>query len=303
VTDAIAIQATALERRYGSTLALRKLNLGIPSGRVVALVGPNGAGKTTLLRLCSGLDDPTSGHIEVLGWSPQRQPMMVLPRIGFVAQDRPLYRRFSVKDLLELGGRLNPRWDAGLARSRLKRVKIPLDRRADQLSGGQKAQLALALVLAKKPDLLLLDEPVAGLDPLARREFLQELMDAVASHQLSVVLSSHIVSELERTCDYLVILADGELQVAGEIDAILNQHSILVGPRAEDGIEKDPTVIRWSHSERQTTLLVRTDGRSAGQGWEHHEASLEDIVLAYLGRPESRSLPRPEMAPDPMATN
>ncbi len=247
-----------------STLAIRNLNLRIPSGRVVALVGPNGAGKTTLLRLCAGLDDPTSGNIEVLGWSPQRQPMMVLPRIGFVAQDRPLYRRFRVQDLLELGRRLNPRWDGTLARSRLEGVKIPLDRRADQLSGGQRAQLALAMVLAKKPDLLLLDEPVAGLDPLARREFLQELMDAVASHQLSVVLSSHIVSELERTCDYLVILAEGELQVAGEIEEILSQHRILVGPRAGEGIEDDPTVIRWSHSERQTTLLVRADGRSVG---------------------------------------
>lgn len=296
MTGAIAIQASALERRYGATMALRNLNVGIPSGRVVALVGPNGAGKTTFLRLCAGLDDPTSGRIEVLGWSPQRQPMMVLPRIGFVAQDRPLYRRFRVKDLLELGRRLNPRWDASLARSRLERVKIPLDRRAVQLSGGQRAQLALAMVLAKKPDLLLLDEPVAGLDPLARREFLQELMDAVASHQLSVVLSSHIVSELERTCDYLVILAEGELQVAGEIEVILNEHRVLVGPRAGDGIENDPTVIRWSHSERQTTLLVRTDGRSIGQGWEHHDASLEDIVLAYLGRPGSRALPPPELA-------
>src|SRR5258708_9664198 len=155
MSGAIAIQATALGRRYGATVAIRNLNLGIPSGRVVALVGPNGAGKTTLLRLCAGLDDPTSGNIEVLGWSPQQQPMMVLPRIGFVAQHRPLYRRFSVRDLLELGRRLNPRWDGTLARSRLDRVKIPLDRHADQLSGGQRAQLALAMVLAKKPDLLL----------------------------------------------------------------------------------------------------------------------------------------------------
>jgi ABC-2 type transport system ATP-binding protein len=289
------IEASGLGKRFGSTWALRGCSVRIPSGRVVALVGPNGAGKTTFLRLSAGLDVPTAGHIEVLGWSPQDQPTVVLPRLGFVAQDRPLYSRFKVKDLLELGRRLNPRWDDELARSRMKRLAIPLERPAGQLSGGQRAQVALTMVLAKRPDLLLLDEPVAGLDPLARREFLQDLMEAVAEKDLSVVLSSHIVSELERTCDYLVILAEGQIQVAGEIDVLVNQHRLLVGPRAASAVESDPTVIRFSHTERLTTLLVRSDGREIGSEWEIHQVSLEDIVLAYLSRPAARSMPPPEL--------
>jgi ABC-2 type transport system ATP-binding protein len=289
------IDASDLGKRFGSTWALRGCSVRIPSGRVVALVGPNGAGKTTFLRLSAGLDVPTAGHIQVLGWSPQDQPTLVLPRIGFVAQDRPLYGRFKVKDLMELGRRLNPRWDGELAQSRMKRLGIPLERPAGQLSGGQRAQVALTMVLAKRPDMLLLDEPVAGLDPLARREFLQDLMEAVAEKDLSVVLSSHIVSELERTCDYLVILAEGQIQVAGEIDVLVNQHRLLVGPRAATEVESDPTVIRFSHTERLTTLLVRTDGRDIGAEWEVHQVSLEDIVLAYLSRPSARSMPRPEL--------
>jgi len=289
------IAASDLGKQFGSTWALQHCSARIPTGRVVALVGPNGAGKTTFLRLCAGLEEPTAGHIEVLGWSPQAQPMLVLPRIGFMAQDRPLYGRFKVKELLELGRRLNPRWDGELAVSRIKRLGIPLDRSAGQLSGGQRAQVALTMVLAKKPDTLLLDEPVAGLDPLARREFLQDLMVAVVEHGLSVVLSSHIISELERTCDYLVILGEGQIQVAGEIEALVEQHRVLVGPRASSDVEKDPTVIRSSHTERLTTLLVRMDDRVIGPEWEVHQVGLEDLVLAYLSRPEARSMPRPEL--------
>ena len=281
------IEASGLGKRFGSTWALRDCSIRIPGGRVVALVGPNGAGKTTFLRLSAGLEVPTAGNIQVLGWSPQTQPTLVLPRIGFVAQERPLYERFTVKDLLELGRRLNPRWDLALAQARIKRLGIALERSARQLSGGQRAQVALTMVLAKRPDLLLMDEPVAGLDPLARREFLQDLMEAVADQDLSIVLSSHIVSELERTCDYLVILGEGQIQVAGEIEALVNQHRLLVGPRGTNEVESDPTVIRFSHTERQTTLLVRTDGRVIGPQWEVHQVSLEDIVLAYLGRPGS----------------
>ncbi len=179
-----AIEASALGKRYGSLWALRDCCLRIPSGRVIALVGPNGAGKTTFLRLATGLYEPTAGQIEVFGWSPQAQPTMVLPRIGFVAQDRPIYKRLKVRDLLELGRRLNPRWDGTLARARVERYGIPLDRLAGQLSGGQQAQVALAIALGKRPELLLLDEPVAGLDPLARRAFLQNMMEAVVENGL-----------------------------------------------------------------------------------------------------------------------
>jgi len=289
------IEAVGLAKRFGRTWALQDCSIRIPTGRVVALVGPNGAGKTTFMRLCAGLDEPSGGQIDVLGWSPQTQPMQVLPRVGFVAQDRPLYERFRVKDLLELGRRLNPRWDRELAASRLQRLGIGLDRKARQLSGGQKAQVALTMVLAKRPDLLLLDEPVAGLDPLARREFLQELMQAVAEKEISVVLSSHIISELERTCDYLIILAEGQIQVAGEIDALISEHRVFVGPRTDTDVESDPAVIQFSHTDRQTTLLVRSDRRAIGLEWEGHPVSLEDIVLAYMNRPAARSMPRPEV--------
>ncbi len=287
------IEATALSRRFGATCALRECSLRLPSGRVIGLVGPNGAGKTTLLRIAMGLDQPTEGRIQVLGWNPQESPALVLPRVGFVAQDRPLYRRFKVRDLLEFGRLLNPHWDSQLARTRIELHSIPLDRPLSQLSGGQQAQVALTLALAKRPELLLLDEPVSGLDPLARTEFLQDLMAAVAEQGLTVVLSSHIVSELERTCDYLVILCRGQVQVAGEIDQLLNGHRILIGPRTDVG--KDPTVIKASHSERQTTLLVRRDGQRIDPPWEEQQVSLEELVLAYMARPEAGAMPAPEL--------
>ena len=268
----------------------------IPVGYVVALVGPNGAGKTTLLRLCAALDKPTHGRLDVLGWSPQTQTGLVLPRIGFVAQERPLYRRFKVADLLELGRRLNPCWDDAIAKTRLNRLGIPLDRPAGQLSGGQQAQVALTIVLAKRPELLLFDEPVAGLDPLARLEFLQELMEAVADYQPSVIVSSHIVSELERTCDYLVILSRGQVQVSGAIDELLGQHRVLVGPPVDPSVERDPTVIKWSRSERQSTLLVRINGRAIGAEWESHAVTLEELVIAYMGRPDTGVHPTPTLA-------
>jgi ABC-2 type transport system ATP-binding protein len=291
-----AVEATGLSKRFGSVWALRDCCVQIPTGRVVALIGPNGAGKTTLLRLCAGLDAPTAGHLEVLGWSPIRDTRIVLPRLAFVAQERPLYQQFAVAELLELGRRLNPRWDGTLARHRLDRLGIPLKRRINQLSGGQQAQVALSMALAKTPELVLLDEPVSGLDPLARRQFLQGLMEAVAENGLSVVLSSHIVSELERTCDYLLILSRGQIQVSGDIDQLLERHRILTGPRVDRSFETDPTVIQFSHSDRETTLLVCDGSREISSGWESHPVALEDLVLAYLSRPEAGIAPPPRVA-------
>jgi ABC-2 type transport system ATP-binding protein len=292
-----AIETTGLGRRYGRNWALRECSLAIPAGRVVALVGPNGAGKTTLLHLAVGLLAPTTGTVEVFGWSPRANPLLVLARVGFLAQDRPLYRRFTVGEMLEFGRRTNPRWDASLAKARVSRLGIPLDRQVGKLSGGQQAQVALTVTLAKRPELLILDEPVSDLDPLARREFLQGLMEAVAEEGLSVILSSHIVSELERVCDHLVILNGGQVQVTGSIDAILAAHRILVGPPVDETtLSADTTVISVSRSPRQTTLLVRSNGRPARPDWESHDVSLEDVVLAYLGRPSAASLPPPELA-------
>jgi ABC-2 type transport system ATP-binding protein len=221
------VETTALGKRYGSLWALRECSVGIPAGSVAALVGPNGAGKTTLLHMLIGLSEPSTGEASVFGWSPREHPQLVLPRVGFVAQEHPLYRGFKLAEMLKLGGKLNPRWDDDLARRRLARLGLPLEQKVGKLSGGQQAQVALTMALAKRPELLFLDEPVAALDPLARREFLQGLMEAVVEDGLTVVLSSHIVAELERVCDFLVILAAGGVQLAGGIEEILASHRLL----------------------------------------------------------------------------
>jgi len=281
-----ALRTTGLGKRYGRQWALRDCSLELPVGRVVALVGPNGAGKTTLLQLSVGLTAPSAGQVEVFGLSPRAQPTRVLPLVGFVAQDQPLYRRFSVADMLTLGRKLNPRWDDALARARLTRLGLPLDRQVGRLSGGQRSQVALVMALAKRPDLLLLDEPVASLDPLARREFLTVLMETAAEHELTVLLSSHIIADLERVCDYLIILSAARVQLADDIEHLVATHRLLVGPRRDPAaIARVHNVIQATHTARQTSLLVRVNGHLFDPSWEAHDVSLEEIVLAYLGRP------------------
>ena len=280
-----ALEAIGLTKRYRKTWALRDCDLSLPPGRVIGLVGPNGAGKTTLLHLAIGLLDPTAGEIRVFDWAPRLHPTLVLSRVGFMAQDRPLYDGFSVADTLEMGRQLNPRWDGPYAKDRLQRLGIPFDRRVKNLSTGQRAQVALTLALGKRPDLLLLDEPVANLDPLARHEFIQQLMSTVAEDGTTVLLSSHIVSELERVCDYLVILADAKVRLAGEVDALIGSHALVVGPRRE-GSRNDPSVIEATDAGRQTTRLVRTaqpeQAHVCPDGTSVRPATLEELVLAYL---------------------
>jgi ABC-2 type transport system ATP-binding protein len=243
-----------------------------------------------------GLLEPDHGRIEVLGWSPTAQPTLVLARAGYVAQDRPLYPRFTARDILRLGRELNPRWDDRAARERLVRHDIPLDRQVRKLSGGQQAQVSLALALGKRPDLLLLDEPAANLDPLARREFLRELVDTVAAEGITVVLSSHLIADVERICDYLVILSRGHVQVAGGIDELLEGHRVLVGPRLDPStVARDPTVVKAEHTERESALLVRTDGRIPPTPWRVEQPGLEDLVLAYLENPGAGNVPKPEI--------
>lgn len=225
-----ALQATALGKRYGHTWALRDCTLTLPDGRVAALVGPNGAGKTTLLQLAVGLIAPTCGHITIFGLAPHAHPKEVLPRIGFVAQEQPLYRGFTVAEMLTVGRKLNHPWDNAVAEERLARLGIPLGRRIGQLSGGQRSQVALALALAKRPQLLVLDEPAAALDPLARRAFLQTLMEAAAESGVTVLFSSHVIADLERVCDYLIILSASQVQLVGDVDTIVQGHKLLVGP-------------------------------------------------------------------------
>jgi ABC-2 type transport system ATP-binding protein len=284
-----AISTQGLGKRYGSKWALRDCTIEVPEGSVTALVGPNGAGKTTLLQLAVGLTRPSAGDVSVLGRSP-RDPAL-LARVGFVGQEHPLHRGFTVAETLKLGRKLNPGWDDALAHERVQRLDLPLDRAVGRLSGGQRAQVALTVALAKRPELLLLDEPVASLDPLARREFLNALMEAVSETGLTVILSSHIVAELERVCDHLVILAGARAELAGPIDEILAGHRLLTGPRTDArAVARVHDVIRERHTARQTTLLVRADGHVYDADWELHEVDLEEIVLAYLGYGASRPL-------------
>ncbi|MGC5016311.1 ABC transporter ATP-binding protein [Streptosporangium sp. DT93] len=286
------LEAQGLGKRYGRRWALRECTVDIPAGHVVGLVGPNGAGKTTLLKLAGGQLEPTTGDIAVLGGRPAGGRAQ-LARVGFVAQDTPVYAALTVADHLRLGARLNPRWDDGMARERIAQLGLDPAQRAGRLSGGQRAQLALTIGLAKRPELLILDEPVASLDPLARREFMRGLMEAVAEHELSVVLSSHLVSDLERVCDYLIVLVDSRVEVAGETDALLATHHRLTGPRRDpDRLPADQQVIFASHTDRQSTYVVRTDSPIHDPAWTVTPLGLEDLVLAYMEKrvTESRSV-------------
>jgi ABC-2 type transport system ATP-binding protein len=289
------LRARGLGKSYRRRAALSDCTLDLPAGRVIGLVGPNGAGKTTLLNLAVGLLTPTTGTIEVLGGRPGAGPEQ-LAKVGFVAQDTPTYARLSIEDHLRLGAHLNPSWDDGLAHDRIGRLGLDLGQRAGSLSGGQRAQLALTLGVAKRPELLLLDEPVASLDPLARREFLQDLMESVAEQELSVVLSSHLVSDVERVCDHLIVLVGSRVQLAGDLDTLLATHHRLSGPRRDpDTLPADQQVISASHTDRQTTLLVRTDAPIHDPTWTVTPLTLEDLVLAYMGQSTGERDRRPAL--------
>jgi len=280
-----ALQAQGLGKKYGRRWALSDCTLDVPAGRVVGLVGPNGAGKSTLLNLAVGLLAQTTGTIEVLGGPPAASTAQ-LAKVGFVAQDTPTYARLSIADHLRLGARLNPGWDDKVAQTRIQRLGLDPKQRAGKLSGGQRAQLALTLGIAKRPELLILDEPVASLDPLARREFLQDLMEAVAEQELSVVLSSHLVSDVERSCDYLIVLVDSRVQVADDIETLLATHYRLTGPRRDPAnLPANQHVISASHTDRQSTLLIRTEAPILDPAWTVSQLTLEDVVLAYMSQP------------------
>jgi ABC-2 type transport system ATP-binding protein len=281
--NAPAIQTTGLGKRYGSVWGLQDCSVSVPRRHLSALVGPNGAGKTTLLKILAGLAAPSTGEASVLGRAP-RQTEQFLDSIGYLAQDVPLYKRLTADDHLGLGAHLNRHWDATAARARLAALRIPADRPVATLSGGQRAQVGLSLALAKRPQILLLDEPVAALDPLARREFLASLTEAAADGDLSVVVSSHLLHDLERVCDHLILLAASRTQLCGGIDDVLAAHRVLVGPRrhlADAG--RGLTVIKATQTTRQTRLLARLDGPVLDPSWTVTEPGLEDIVLAYMG--------------------
>jgi ABC-2 type transport system ATP-binding protein len=291
------IEASALGKRYGGTWALRECSLSIPAGRVAALVGPNGAGKTTLLNLAVGLAAPSAGGVTVLGGLRAGSPE-ALDGIAFVAQDTPVYRNLSAADMLHLTRNLNRRFDQSYARTRLNELGISLNRKAGRLSGGQQAQLALTLALARRPRLLVLDEPVAMLDPVARHDFMATVLAAMADDGVSVVLSSHVLAELERVADYLILLSQGRVQVAGEVDDFLAGHRVLTGPAAEAGTFAERSVVHARRAEAQAHLLIRAAADDpVPPGWESHPVSLEELVLAYLREPGAAALPGPAREP------
>ncbi|MFE9857025.1 ABC transporter ATP-binding protein [Streptomyces sp. NPDC005780] len=276
------LEAIGLGKRYGRRQALSDCTLSVPAGRVVGLVGPNGAGKSTLLQLACGLITPTSGTIEVVGGRPAADAAQ-LAKVGFVAQDTPTYTALSIADHLHLGARLNPTWDKSLAEGRIRDLGLDPAQRVGRLSGGQRAQVALTLAVAKRPELLILDEPVAALDPLARREFLQGLMEHVAEHGTTVILSSHLVSDLERVCDHLISLVASRVQLSGDVDDLISTHFRLTTARRDaESLPKEMRVLQATHTERQSTFLVRAETALHDPAWVLEPLDLEDLVLTYM---------------------
>ena len=301
----IALHAAGLGKRYGRRRALSGCDIAIPSGSVTALVGPNGAGKSTLLNIAAGLARPTEGSIRVLGLDPDREAAALLPRLGFVAQDHPLHGQLSVAETLTLGRKLNPGWDQALAEDRIRQLGLDPKQKARRLSGGQQAQLALVLALGKRPDMLLLDEPLAALDPVARREAMGVLMDTVAGaaeagRVATVVLSSHNVGDIERVCDHLVIVSGGRAIAAGPLDGFRDGHRRLTGPRATEreiaALAERAEVVRATHTDRQTTVLLRGPSPLgvplAGDRWAEESVPFEDVLIEYL------SIDRDQVASD-----
>lgn len=279
------LKAQGLGKKYRRKWALAGCSIDIEAGHVTGLVGPNGAGKSTLLNLAAGMLEPTAGTIEVCGGVPGSGPDQ-LEKVGYVAQSTPVYAGLTVEEHLRLGAHLNPEWDEKLAQRRVERIGLDPKQQAGKLSGGQRAQLALTLGIAKRPELLLLDEPVASLDPLARREFLADLMESVAEHGVSVVLSSHLVADLERVCDHMIVLVDSQVRITGEVEHLLDTHHRLTGPRRDlDTLPSDQHVISASHTDRQTTVVVRADGPILDPSWTVGQLTLEDLILEYMSNP------------------
>ena len=295
-----ALRADRLGKRYGHAWALREATFEVPSGAVVGLVGPNGAGKSTLLQMTIGLLEPTEGQVTVFGATSRANRADTLGRVSYVAQDHPLYREFNVSDMFRFGRCMNPTWDQALAERRMATLGIPLRRKIKRLSGGQQAQVALAMALAKRAPLLVLDEPVASLDPVARLEFMREVMAAVADTGLTVVIASHVVSELERICDHVIVLTGGRVRLAGQVDDLIARHRLLTGPRQGARAEVSGVVVQRTDSDRHSVAVVRTHpGRPDPAGWQAKPVGFEELVLAYLQHPASADLVPGQADPRP----
>jgi ABC-2 type transport system ATP-binding protein len=274
------LAAHGLGKRFRGEWALRDLTLTIPPGAIVGLAGPNAAGKSTLLALAAGVLAPTEGSIAVLGRDPLEAPE-VLAEVGYVAQGAPLYRSFRVAETIEYARRTNSRWDGEIATNLLTRIDSST--KVGALSAGERARLALALALGKRPRLVLLDEPFASLDPLAARELLGLLMDGVAELAATVVVASHVVADIQRVCDHIVLVGGGCVRLEGDVEELLESHRLLTGPRRPLGsIRGVREVVRERYSGRQLTLLAVTDGPIVDPSWTVSPVSLEELLLAYM---------------------
>ncbi|WP_405778660.1 ABC transporter ATP-binding protein [Streptomyces sp. NBC_00859] len=296
-----AIEASGLSLRYGrgrrAALALQDCSFRVPAGSVCALVGPNGAGKSTLLRIIAGLIRPDSGAgtgggtgttVDVLGAAPGTHR----DRVGYLDQDQPLYGHLSIADTLALGARLNAgHWDAACAARIVEQGSLDPKSKIRRLSGGQRTRVALALTLGKRPELLLLDEPMAELDPLARQQLMGLLLADAAENGTTVLLSSHIVAELAYSCDHLLLLGDGRVRLGGSVEELLAAHTVVTGR----GSDLSPhTVIESRPTGRGRTALIRPRGPLA-DGWQTQEPTLEELLLAHLRAPSSPAFLTPEM--------
>lgn len=279
--EEFALEATGLSKHYRRTRALDNCTVKVPTGRVSALVGPNGAGKTTLMSLACGLRPPTAGEINVLG---QRPGNRGLPHgLAFLAQDKPLYLGFTVADMIRAGAALNPEFDEGYAQRIIAETEVPTSAKIKTLSGGQRTRVALAMALGRRPRLIILDEPLADLDPLARKQVMQALMTDVAENGTTVVMSSHVLADLEEVCDHLVLLAAGHVQLCDDVDSLLESHRVAVGPGI-DGEVPFPaeSIVEEIRKPRETTLLLRQSVDDGPPGWDIAMPSLEELVLAYM---------------------
>ncbi|GAA2999193.1 MULTISPECIES: ABC transporter ATP-binding protein [Streptomyces] len=294
-----ALEVTGLGRRYGRRWVLRDATFRLPAGRVCALVGPNGAGKTTMLEIIAGLREATTGEARVFG-APSGGTL-ARQRVSFLPQEKPLFPRFTVSETLRLGRELNPGWDQELAEDFVRAGSIDLDAKVGRLSGGQRTRVALAVALGKRPDLVLLDEPLADLDPLVRRQTVAALLGQVAEHGITVLLSSHLVAELDMLCDYLLLVAEGGLRLAGDVDEIVSVHRLLGAPTdrvpaGPDGLPahlEHHTVVETHRDQHHTTALVRPGG-PVDEVWESTTPTLEEVVLAYLAQTDSTPLISPD---------
>ncbi|MEV7525146.1 ABC transporter ATP-binding protein [Streptomyces sp. NPDC091371] len=281
------IEAEGLGLRYGRRggWALRDCSFQLPEGRVCALVGPNGAGKSSLLAVAAGLALPTEGTLRSV---PREE-------LAYVGQDKPLYPQLTIGETLRMGAELNPgRWDAQTAQRIVDGGGLDPHAKVRTLSGGQRTRVALALALGKRPGLLLLDEPMADLDPLARHQLMGTLMADAADNGTSVVMSSHILTELEGACDHLLLVDGGRVRLSGPVDEVGAAHRLLTGPASASAELAAHTVVETRTTGRQLTALVRLRGPVDSATWQTSHPSLEELLLAHLRSPDAPSFTAPD---------